>query len=77
MEAEIRLLEDRVRRAVERIRALTSEKSKLSNDVRTLRAELDRLGRDAKRSQKTERRDPEIAAWSASLREAIRELRGS
>jgi hypothetical protein len=76
MDAEIRLLEDRVRRAVERIRALSVEKARLSDEVRKLRADLERAGRDSKRRQ-PEPLEKHVSEWADSLRQAIRELRGA
>jgi len=75
MDAEIKQLEERVQRAIVRIRELTAERERLSEEVRALKADAAKA-RDARRA-KPERPDPPLGAWASALRESIRELQGT
>jgi hypothetical protein len=75
MDAEIRQLEERVQRAVVRIRELTAERERLADEVRSLKAEAAKA-RETKRA-KPERPEAPVGAWMNTLRESIRELQGA
>jgi hypothetical protein len=67
MESNIRLLEDRVRKAAHRLRELSSERDRLSREVEGLKERL------ADSSRRRDVSDPDHV--SEELQEAIRELR--
>jgi predicted RNase H-like nuclease (RuvC/YqgF family) len=78
MEAKLRFLEERVTRAVERMRALARERDRLRKQVEELRERL-----TAMQPQMTPPGDPADGPWRLrseevveTLRQAIAELRG-
>jgi hypothetical protein len=79
MRAHIRLLEDRVREAVERIRALGAERDRLHEEVRSLRSRLAQLEDEAARSRPVDGGNGGGPEWRSEvagvLRDVITELR--
>jgi septal ring factor EnvC (AmiA/AmiB activator) len=68
MSQEIDQLEDRIRRAVARIRELEADNARLAGEVKTVRAALARTERASRAP-----RVPE--AWTEGVRDALHELR--
>lgn len=75
-----RLLEDRVRQAVERLRSLAAERDRLQEEVRELRRRLDESDRALARFEEgAETADSwtvERARVVSELRQTLHELRG-
>ncbi len=78
MRKNIRLLEDRVQRAAQRLRQLSDERGQLHDEVRTLRSRLEVLETRAAAApaKRVPGGLPEGEVVSA-LRQALAELRGS
>lgn len=80
MEAKIKLLEERVSEAVERLRTLSSERERMQKEVRALRKRLESL---TKRGS-DETIGPADGGWQArvdeiagALQQAMQDLRGN
>jgi len=80
MSDDIRLLEDRVHRAVDRLSRLHDQRNQLHDEVRTLQSRLDSAdqaeGSDDAEGADLQTWQTEKAEVVAAVQEAIKELRG-
>ena len=81
MSDDIRLLEDRVHRAVDRLSRLHDQRNQLHDEVRTLQSRLDSTdqseGGDDAEGADRQTWQTEKAEVVAAVQEVIKELRGS
>lgn len=77
MATDIRLLEDLVNKAVDRLKRLSEERSVLQQEVDALRQQLDTLQKKRETARAdTEGWEGQRAHVTAALRETLDELRG-
>jgi len=78
MAHDIRLLEDLVNRAIDRLKRLAVERDELQDEVDTLRRELESLNRvRASAGEAGSSWEAERTHVTAELRQALEELRGN
>ncbi len=77
MEADIRLLEDRVRQVVQHLQKASAERSRLEGEVRDLERKLADAEKARSKGAGDSGRGPATVppAFAEAIREAIRELR--